>query len=88
MCMWRVFWVYKKVAGSGGVVIQERGFSMFDTHEPAIAMPLSPYSLDAMNLYPHRNQIFLVGRHQEVRRFATSPELHHASQQSLRDVVS
>jgi hypothetical protein len=38
-----VFWLYKKVADSGGMVMQKQGFSIFDTHEPAIATPLSPF---------------------------------------------
>jgi hypothetical protein len=37
--------VYIKVADSGGVVIQEQGFSIVDTHEPAIAMPPFPFCL-------------------------------------------
>jgi hypothetical protein len=68
--------MYKKVAGSGDVEIQKQGFSIFDTHEPAIAMPLYPFSIHLMDRYSHRNQIFLVGLHQEVRRFVSSG-LHH-----------
>jgi hypothetical protein len=37
-----VFWVCNKVADSGDVAIEEQGFSIFDTREPAIAMPQSP----------------------------------------------
>jgi hypothetical protein len=75
VCPLRVFWVYNKVGDSGDVVIQEQGFSIFGTHEPEIAMLLLP-SFYTMDPYPHRNQIFLVGRHQEVPRFV-SPGLHH-----------
>ncbi len=42
-CLLRVFPVYKKVADSGNLVIQRQGFSIVDTHEPAIAMPLFPF---------------------------------------------
>jgi hypothetical protein len=75
VCHLWVFWVYKGVADSGDAVIQEQGFSIIDTREPAIAMPV-PVCFHPMDLHPHRNQIFLVGRHQEVRQF-TSPGLHH-----------
>jgi hypothetical protein len=37
----RVFPVYNKDGDSNDVVMQEQGFSIIDTHEPAIAMPLS-----------------------------------------------
>jgi hypothetical protein len=76
VCPLSVFWVYNKVAISGDVVIEKPRFSIVDTHEPVIAMPLSPFCLHIMDSYPHKNQIFLVGRHQEVRRFV-SPGLHH-----------
>jgi hypothetical protein len=76
VCPLRVFRVYNKVADSGGVVIEEQGFSIIDTLEPAIAMPLSPFCLHPMDFYLHRNQIFLVGRHQEVCRIVL-PGLHH-----------
>ena len=72
----RVFRVYNKVADSGGVAIQEQGSSTFDTHEPAIAILLSPFCFHPVDSFPHKNQIFLGGRHQEVRRFV-SPDLHH-----------
>ena len=88
MCLLRVFWVHNKVADSGGVVIQEQGFSIVDTREPAIAMPLSPFCLH-LESQSHENQKFLVGRRQGVRRFV-SPGLHHihhAGQHSLRDVA-
>jgi hypothetical protein len=49
------------------VVIEKQGFSIVDTHGPAIAKPLSPCCLDTIDLYPHRNQIFLVGHHQGAR---------------------
>jgi hypothetical protein len=68
-----VFVVYNKVGDSGDVVIEKQGFSIVDTHEPAFAKPLSP-----MDPHRHRNQIFPVGRHQEVRRFG-SPGLHHTT---------
>jgi hypothetical protein len=35
--------VYKKFADSGDVVIQEQGFSIVDTREPAIAKPQSQF---------------------------------------------
>ena len=42
-----------------------------------IATPLSPFCLRrVIDSYSHRNKIFLVGRHQEVRR-SVSPGLHH-----------
>jgi hypothetical protein len=41
--------VYKKVADSGDVVIEKQGFSIVDTHGPAIAMPPTPFGLHAMN---------------------------------------
>ena len=69
----------KKVVDSDDVVIQERGFSIFGTHEPAIAMPLFSFCkirLETTSPHPHENQIFLVGLHQEVRRFVLSG-LHH-----------
>jgi hypothetical protein len=37
-----VFGVYKKVGDLGDVVISEQGFSIVDTHEPAIAILLLP----------------------------------------------
>jgi hypothetical protein len=40
--------MYKKVADSDDVVIQEQGFSIVDTHGPAVAMPLSPFCLRLM----------------------------------------
>jgi hypothetical protein len=70
--------VYNKVADSVDVVIQERGFSIVDTHEPVIAMPLSPFCLYMMDPgYPHGNKIFLAGCHQEVCRFV-SPGLRQS----------
>jgi hypothetical protein len=72
----RVFRVYNKVADSGDVVIQEQGFSIVDTHGPAIAIPLPLVFVYSMDSFPHKNQIFPVGRHQEARRFL-SPGLHH-----------
>jgi hypothetical protein len=75
-CPVQVCWVNKKVADPDDVVIEKRGFSIVDTHEPAIAMPLLPFSLHPIDSNPHRTQKFLVGRHQEVRRFV-SPCLHH-----------
>jgi hypothetical protein len=77
----RVFLVYSKVAHSGDVAIQEQGLSIFDTYEPAIAMPLPLVFVHTMDSYPHRNQIFTVGRHREVRRFV-SPGLHHITSES------
>jgi len=43
VCLLQVFLVYKKVADSGDVVMHEQGFSIFDTHEPTIAMHLSHF---------------------------------------------
>ncbi len=71
----QVFGVYKKVADTGNVVIQRQAFSILNTNEPAIAMPLSSPCLH-FETYPYKNQIFLVGRHQGARRFV-SPCLHH-----------
>ncbi len=56
--------------------MQKQCFSIVDTHEPAIAMPLSPFWVQVMESYPRKNKIFLVGRHQGVRRFV-SPRLYH-----------
>jgi hypothetical protein len=65
--------VYNKVADSVDAVIERLGFSIVDTHEPAIAIPLSLFfHMVDMN---YKNEIFLVGRHQGVRRFV-SPGLH------------
>ena len=72
VCPLPAYRVYKKVADSGDVVIQKRGFSIVDTHEPAIATPLSPFFLDTMNSNPHRYRISLIGRHQGVLRFVLS----------------
>jgi hypothetical protein len=73
-----VFRVHNKVADSGDVVIHEQGFSIVDTHEPAIAISLLSLSprLLMVNTSSHRNQKFLVGPHQEVCRF-DSPGLNH-----------
>jgi hypothetical protein len=71
----------RKVADSGDEVIQKQGSSIFDTHEPAIAMHLSPYGLYMMDAKSYKNQIFLVGRHQGVYRFV-SPGLHHITSAS------
>ena len=76
ICFLRVFGMYKKVADSGDVVIEKQGFSIVDTHGSAIAISLPTFCLHAIDSDPHRNQTFLVGRHQEVRRFV-SPHLHH-----------
>ena len=84
----RVFGVYNKVGDSDDVVIERQGFSILDRHEPAIAMPLSPFCLYMRMIDSplYKNQIFLVGRSQGVSRFV-SPGLHHhpVSQQSLQD---
>jgi hypothetical protein len=69
-----VFCVYKQVADPGDVMIQKQGFSIVDTHEPAFAMSFA-FGFQVM-IHPNRNQIFLEGRHREVRRFV-SPGLHH-----------
>jgi hypothetical protein len=76
VCLLQVFRVYNKVGDSGDVVIEKQGFSIVDIHEPALAMHLSPLCIHAIDSHSHRNQIFLVGHHQEVRRF-DSPGLHH-----------
>jgi hypothetical protein len=66
--------VYNKVADSSDVVIEKLGFSIVDTHEPAIAIPLSLFF--HLVYMEYKNEIFPVGRHQGVRRFV-SPGLHH-----------
>ena len=73
MCPLRVFWVYKQVAGSGDVVIEEQRFSIFNTHEPAVTMPLSSLwiCLQTMDTHSCRNQIFLEGGRRGVRRFVS-----------------
>ena len=40
-----MFWVYNKVADSGAVVIEKRGFAIVDTRVPAIATPLPLFYL-------------------------------------------
>ena len=67
----------QKVADSGYMVIQKRGLSIVDTHELAIAMPLYPFFVYVMDSCPHRNKIFLTGRHQEVRQSVSSATSHH-----------
>jgi len=79
--------VYIKVADSDDVVIQKQGFAIFDTHEPVIAMPVSSFCLHTINSYPHRNQIFPKGRHQEVRRFVPLG-LHHLTSVSSHSGMS
>ena len=76
MCPLCVCWAYKLVAHSGDVLTQRQHFSIVDTHEPEIAMPLSQFCLHMMDSYPYKNQIFPVGLHQGVRRFV-SPCLRH-----------
>jgi hypothetical protein len=73
--------VYNKVADSDDVVIEKLGFSIVDTHEPAIAMPLCVFFHIVYMEY--KNEIFLVGRHQGVRRFVL-PGLHHIKSVSSR----
>jgi hypothetical protein len=64
VCLLRVFLVYSKVGDSGDVVIPEQGSSIVDTREPAVAMTLLPIFLHTMAwVYPHSDQIFLIGRH-------------------------
>ena len=75
----RVFLVYSKDADPSDLTIEKQRFSTFDTHERAIAIPLPPFYPHTVHLDPHRNQRFLVGPHQEVRRFVPS-DLHHISQ--------
>lgn len=69
--------MYNKVADLGDVVTREQGFSIFETHEPAIAMRLSPVRLHTMDSYSHRNKKFLVELHQEVRRFVSHGLVYH-----------
>jgi hypothetical protein len=66
--------VYNKVSDSGDEVIEKLGFSIVDTHEPAVAILLPVFFY--MVYLEYKNEIFLVGRHQGVRRVA-SPGLHH-----------
>jgi hypothetical protein len=68
--------VYNKVADPGDGVIEKQGFSIVDTHEPAISKALSSFFSKTIEPQTHRDQISPVGRHQEVRRFG-SPGLHH-----------
>jgi hypothetical protein len=71
--------VYNKVADSGDVVIQKQGSSIVDTHEPAIAILLSPFwFLYGILDISYKNRIYPVERYQEVRRLV-SPGLHHIS---------
>jgi hypothetical protein len=49
VCPLWVFCVYNKDADSGDVVTQEQGFSIVDTHEPAIAIPPPAVFLHTMN---------------------------------------
>ena len=67
VCLLRVFWVYNKFADSDDVVIGKQDFSIVDTHEPTIAMTLSPVCFYVVNPYSYKIQIFLSGRHQGVR---------------------
>ena len=88
MYLLRAFWVYKKVGDSDDVVIEKQGFSIVDTHEPAIAISLLSLCLHTIDC-PHGNQIFSVGRHRGVFRF-DRPGLHHITshrQKSLQDVM-
>jgi hypothetical protein len=71
-----VSWVCNKVADSGDAVIEKQGFSIFDRHGSAVAMPLRSFFLRMTDTSSCRNQILVVGRHQEVRRFVSSG-LHH-----------
>lgn len=64
-----MFWEYKKVPDPVDVVIQEQRSSIVDRHEPADANDLSPFCYYMMETNAYRNQIFLIRRHQEVRRF-------------------
>ena len=73
----QVFRVYNKVADVGDVVIRIRGFSIVDTRERAIAISLLSLCFEMMNPYPHKSQIFLVERHQEVGRSVDSLDLHY-----------
>lgn len=52
-------------------MIPEQGFSIVDIHEPIIAMLPPSIFLHTMDSHPHRNKIFLIGRHQEVRQLDT-----------------
>ena len=74
-CPLWVFGVYKKVGDSGDAVISEQGFSIVDTREQAIAMPLLSICLHNMYASSYKNQKFPEGRHREVCRFVL-PGLH------------
>ena len=78
--------MYNKVADSSDVVIQERGFSIVDTHEPEFAMPLSPFCY-MTDTYSYEIQIFPVGHHQEAHLFVP-PGLHHITSVSSHCGVS
>jgi len=52
VCPLRVFRVYRLVADSGDVVIQRRRFSIVDTHEPVIAIPLYSSCVHMMVSHP------------------------------------
>jgi hypothetical protein len=76
VCLLRVFGVNNEAGDSGDVVIEKQGFSIVDTHEPAIAKSLSPFFSETIDSYTHSGQIFPIERRQEVRRFG-SPGLRH-----------
>ena len=71
-----MFEVYKEVADSGDVDIEKRGFSIFDTYEPAISMPLLSAFLYMMDTQSYGSKIFQVGRRRGIGRFV-SPGLQH-----------
>jgi hypothetical protein len=80
--------VYSRVADSGGVVMQKPGLSIVGTRVPAIATTLSAFSHrnqrnPDVDIGPHRNGIFLGGRHLGGRRLLP-PDLHHIESASSR----
>ena len=86
MCPLRVFQECNEVADSGDVMIQKRGFSIFDTHELTVAIPLLSFCFQTTGS-PHRNQIFPVGRRQGVYRFDSPGLVHHTTTVSHRGMT-
>jgi hypothetical protein len=87
VCRVRAFGVYNKVGDSGDVVIEKQGFSIVDTHGPAIAKSLTPFCSEKIDFYTRRDQICPIGHHREVRRFG-SPGLHRITPVSSHYGVS
>jgi hypothetical protein len=78
VCLLRAFGVDNEDGDLGDVVIEKQGFSIVDTHEPAIAKSPSPFCSETIDSYTHSGRIYPVERRQEVRRFG-SPGLHHVT---------